>query len=41
MRNQEWPQVVVLLEKAAVLQPDSRQISQKLAEARQQLSKTR
>ena len=41
MRNQEWPQVVALLEKAAALQPDSPQISQKLAEARQQLSKTR
>jgi len=41
MRNQEWPQVVALLEKAAALQPDSAQISQKLAEARQRLSKTR
>jgi tetratricopeptide (TPR) repeat protein len=41
MRNQEWPQVVALLEKAVALQPDSPQISQKLAEARQQLSKTR
>lgn len=41
MRNQEWPQVVALLEKAAALQPDSPAISQKLAEARQQLAKTR
>jgi len=41
MRNQEWPQVIALLEKAAALQPDSPQISQKLAEARQQLVKTR
>ena len=40
-RNQEWPQVVALLEKAAALQPDLPQISQKLAEARQQLVKTR
>ena len=41
VRNQEWPQVVALLEKAAALQPDSPKISQKLAEARQQLAKTR
>jgi len=41
VRNQEWPQVVALLEKAAALQPDSPQISQKLADARQQLAKTR
>ena len=41
VRNQEWPQVVALLEKAAALQPDSPRISQKLAEARQQLAKTR
>jgi hypothetical protein len=40
VRNQE-PQVVALLEKAAALQPDSPQISQKLAEARRQLAKTR
>jgi tetratricopeptide (TPR) repeat protein len=40
-RDQEWPQAVALLEKAAALQPDSPQISQKLAEARQQLTKTR
>lgn len=41
VRNQEWPQVIALLEKAAALQPDSPQISQKLAEARQQMAKTR
>jgi hypothetical protein len=41
MRNQEWPEVVALLEKAAALQPDAPQISRKLAEARQQLVKTR
>jgi tetratricopeptide (TPR) repeat protein len=41
MRNQEWPQVVALLEKAAALQPGSEQITRKLAEARQQLGKTR
>jgi tetratricopeptide (TPR) repeat protein len=41
MRNQEWPQVVALLEKAAALQPGSEQITRKLAEARQQLVKTR
>ena len=41
MRNQEWQQVVALLEKAAALQPDSPQISQKLAEARRLLVKTR
>src|SRR5258708_2418882 len=41
MRNQEWQQSVAVLEKAAALQPESPQISRKLAEARQRLAKTR
>jgi len=40
-RNRQWPQVVALLEKASALEPDSQQISQKLAEARRELVKTR
>jgi len=40
-RNQEWPQAAALLEKAAALQPDSREISARLAQARQRLSSNR
>jgi len=40
-QNQEWRQAAALLEKAAALQPDLREISAKLAQVRQHLSKYR
>jgi predicted Zn-dependent protease len=40
-RNQEWRQAAGLLEKAAVLQPDSPEISAKLAQARERLGNNR
>jgi tetratricopeptide (TPR) repeat protein len=40
-RNQEWRQAVDLLDKAAALQPDSREISAKLSHARQRLGNNR
>jgi tetratricopeptide (TPR) repeat protein len=40
-RSQEWRQAAELLERAAALQPDSQEISAKLAKARQQLGNNR
>jgi predicted Zn-dependent protease len=40
-RNQEWRQAADLLEKAASFQPDSPEISAKLAQARQRLRNNR
>jgi cytochrome c-type biogenesis protein CcmH/NrfG len=37
-RRQDWRQAAASLEKAAALQPDSRQISEKLAQARARLA---
>jgi tetratricopeptide (TPR) repeat protein len=40
-RNQDWRQAAALFEKAAAIDPESQQISAKLAHARAQLSRTR